>query len=506
MPIITDPESELHPYTGNNLKHDIFVSYSHGIQSEDEEDSDLKTWTHELIKKLEEHIRLSLREQSLPVSIWYDKKLPGNTYLTDTLKQKVENSATILIIMTPFYLLSEWCQKEIEWFRKEISRRDNNPIKNVFVVKALPTKGNDWPDFLKDDCHETILGFPFCNEKKGREARPYGWVTPQTSLTKGDFDNSLTKLASEIATRLDDIRKDNLKKIKVTSNRFSEDTPSTSNFPIFVAPGTEDVQPYINDIRSALDQKGCTVYPADNIRIDKFTQQAEEKILKNAKAFVQCLGLLPAKEDDSQKEGKVQLLNQSVGKHSIPQFIWRNQSIPLEALYDPVYKEFVNGLTQINDCSATEFADQIIAELNRNSTDQPIIAFMEAPSEASDDWEKLRNNISNPDCLVLPLKAPQPTNISQIQNHRKSRQLIFQKCKVFLLIYCIRDRLKWLNESIINYLKDTNNGSGSAPIPLIIDYVGEAEELATILGVEIITGNKQNLPNQICQTIKKISV
>lgn len=71
-------------YTGAEFEHDIFVSYSHGISPPSGGDSDLKTWTHELVEKLKEHIGYSLENQKHPVNVGYDAQLSGNVPLTDT--------------------------------------------------------------------------------------------------------------------------------------------------------------------------------------------------------------------------------------------------------------------------------------------------------------------------------------------------------------------------------------------------------------------------------------
>ena len=250
------------PYVGDHAEYDIFVSYAHGRKPDDGSDSSLKLWTNNLIANIPEHIGYSLSHTSHEVSIFYDDALAGNSPITETLKRSVEASSILLVIMTRDYLNSEWCTKERDWFKSEIERRGGG-IENVFVVRAMATDGDDWPDFLTDEFGETVLGFPFCNEQKQQDARPFGWVTPNPSDEL--YNKSLTRLVSGLAKKLDQIREENTlteKNIEVFIGK-----PSHETCRVFVAPGTEDVQPFLSEVRSNLVEQGCIISPKRELLI-----------------------------------------------------------------------------------------------------------------------------------------------------------------------------------------------------------------------------------------------
>lgn len=494
------------PYAGKAFEHDIFVSYSHGIHTESGEDSDLKIWTHTLIGKLKEHIGYSLENKTHPVNVWYDAKLAGNLLLTDTLKQKVEKSATLMVVMTDLYLESDWCQKEIDWFRNEINRRGGG-VEHVFVVRAMATNNQKWPDFLKDRYSETVFGYSFFDETKGPDARPYGWVKP--SRANEQFYDALTKLVSDIAKMLDKIR-------KTTAMSTGEDSeaaepPESTCWPVLVAPGTPDVLYFIKDVRKNLKADGCTLLPPKETRIENLTEQDEEHALKTARVFIQCLGAWSAKTESSDI-GRVQRLYQRAQENDLQKFLWCNRHLSLDLLnYDPEYKQFVESLGDIPEQTAAELSKAVVDHLTaleaEGDTLQELTAFMEVPASALSEFDRLRREILVEDCTLLPRKPPAEEKLKQINIARKTRQQIFQHCNAVLLIYYISDQLKWLIEAIIDTLKvinSTEQPGPFSPVPFIIDYVGEAESVGVMLGVDHIPWNEGSDPSDLWRKIRSL--
>src|ERR1044071_2558681 len=96
------------PYLAQ-YKHDVFVSYAHsGL---------LTPWSNALRQSLTKYLNEFLElKGAQSVDVWMDYQLEGNVGLTAQLKERVEGSALLLIIMSKFYLQSPWCQNEAVWF------------------------------------------------------------------------------------------------------------------------------------------------------------------------------------------------------------------------------------------------------------------------------------------------------------------------------------------------------------------------------------------------------
>src|SRR5262245_60286981 len=143
-------------------EHDAFVSYAHGpkFQLFNSDDGDLLSqWSRELVQDLGEQIavKLGTKEPGRALSLWMDPTLRGNEPLSDTLKEAIERSALLVVIMSPYYLESDWCGKEVEWF----TAVPGHDQRRIFVVRAWWTDRTQWPSGLKDHDGESALGYSF---------------------------------------------------------------------------------------------------------------------------------------------------------------------------------------------------------------------------------------------------------------------------------------------------------------------------------------------------------
>jgi hypothetical protein len=159
----------------------------------------LKEWTLALIGKLESDVR-AVGTEFDNLHIWRDEQIDPTIHITDELRAKVKRCGILMIVMSPRFLASTWCQDELAWFREQVQDRARDQGR-VFVVRALPTEENKWPDFLRDDRGHALPGFQF----HGREDwMPYGW--------RGSTENheayvrQLWRLQTALTKRLRELR------------------------------------------------------------------------------------------------------------------------------------------------------------------------------------------------------------------------------------------------------------------------------------------------------------
>src|SRR5215813_7241175 len=91
------------PYVAG-YDHDVFVSYAHL------DDQGGGAWVTNLVRHLDTEIRQRLGTKDL--KIWIDRELDGNQPLTAEIMQAIRRSATVLLILSPSYIASEWCARE----------------------------------------------------------------------------------------------------------------------------------------------------------------------------------------------------------------------------------------------------------------------------------------------------------------------------------------------------------------------------------------------------------
>src|SRR5208282_5210533 len=126
--------------------HDIFVSYA---QVDDLTDQDgVDGWVTTLIKKLSNRLaqRLGRRDS---FSIWYDHYLSHHVNITPEIMSTLEKTATLVVVLSPGYLASEWCQRERHTFLKLVQERAGKPPRILGMSHSGPDE-DAYFDVLND--------------------------------------------------------------------------------------------------------------------------------------------------------------------------------------------------------------------------------------------------------------------------------------------------------------------------------------------------------------------
>ena len=81
----------------SDCEHDIFVSYAHSEM--------LNDWSKLLVDEVRKFVAAGLgMRQAKDVDLWMDYKISGNVPLTRQLRDKVEKSGVLLVLMSEWYL------------------------------------------------------------------------------------------------------------------------------------------------------------------------------------------------------------------------------------------------------------------------------------------------------------------------------------------------------------------------------------------------------------------
>jgi hypothetical protein len=112
-------------------EHDIFVSYAH-VDDQPDPGAD-EGWVTTLVKGLRSRLAQILG-RSEAFSLWMDPQLAGNTPITPSILDTLQQTATLVVILSPAYLASEWCLRERNRFLLMIGERVRRESR-VFVVE-----------------------------------------------------------------------------------------------------------------------------------------------------------------------------------------------------------------------------------------------------------------------------------------------------------------------------------------------------------------------------------
>jgi hypothetical protein len=184
-------------YMAPHFEYDIFVSYTHarapGVPL-----PPLKQWTNAFIDCLKPGIT-SLFTEFDHLRIWDDRRVDPTASLTEDIQTAVERSCLLMIVMSPRYLESSWCNKELEWFQGQIKERRKGPGR-IFVVRAVSTNHERWPNYLRDLDGHADLGFFFHRDTDEENVEPFGF--PSLIERNEDFYRALGTLRTTLVGRL----------------------------------------------------------------------------------------------------------------------------------------------------------------------------------------------------------------------------------------------------------------------------------------------------------------
>jgi hypothetical protein len=182
-------------WNNNNMTtSQVFISYAHA--DDQTFDEDVKGWVTNFVDKLQKAI--GMKPGGSEVKCWMDHRLEPQREVDETLRQRIRDSQCILAFMSPRYLESEWCQKEMATFVELVGGGKAN--NRVFLVELLPTERGDWHKGLRsitaikfwddaiDQPEPMTLGWPVPNLRPMRPRRkrivanfPFSAGTRQTS-------------------------------------------------------------------------------------------------------------------------------------------------------------------------------------------------------------------------------------------------------------------------------------------------------------------------------------
>src|SRR5688572_24038597 len=164
---------------------DVFISYAH-LDNEVPADSGKPGWVTQFRDRLQIALNMQLGQRA---EIWFDARLASGESLDRSIDRQIRGAATILAIVTPSYLESKWCQRELMAFvdlRRAAGDLSVGTRSRAFKVVKTPLGPGGYAPLLLPDLIDTEF---FETEKSsGRHMEP-----PLDSETLRDRINRLAQ-------------------------------------------------------------------------------------------------------------------------------------------------------------------------------------------------------------------------------------------------------------------------------------------------------------------------
>jgi TIR domain len=281
--------------------------------------------------------------------IWRDEKeLRGNDIFSNEIVDQLLKTASIVSVLTPRYLNSEWCTREINEFCQSAQQTGGVVIKNqsrVFkviktpgdkVIKTPIDKDEKLPSVVREMC-----GYDFYVEE---DNTPIELDPVYGEKSRGDFLRKVNKLAWDIAQLL----------LQLSAAGPRKDGPvkdETVPKPlIYLAECSRDRREAREILEGELERHGYAVLPDRQLPTDETDYIAEvQRLLERCRFSIHLIGssygLVP---DGPSQKSVVALQNELAAKCSqtigLRRMIWlpegtRSESAPQQTLISALHQD-----------------------------------------------------------------------------------------------------------------------------------------------------------------------
>lgn len=336
--------------------HDIFVSYGHVDNKRLVAGKKQDGWVTDLVSHLKDRLAQRLGRDDA-FDLWIDWNLKGTDTVTPVIMKALEGSALLLIILSPGFLASIWCQAE---FRQFVQRWKAAGLSGrIFVIERDEVDREKWPQELKD-----LRAFRFWeNEDKTGPARIFG--DPQQDPAEKEYWLRANEVVYELEEKLGW-----LAKIDPGDGGPQPVPPGPgdgTSKAVFVAQVTDDLDALRERLIAYLKQAGIAIRwtPVDGYESEKEFRNALKQELASSTLFVQLLGPIPGKQPRWSDLSYTALQMTEARAHGIPMLQWRSPELKLEEL-EPRQRSLIDGAT-IMAVGIEEFKEKVVASLHRET-------------------------------------------------------------------------------------------------------------------------------------------
>lgn len=295
---------------------DIFISYAH-IDDESLIQNQ-KGWISEFHRALD--IRLAQLLGRRPV-IWRDDSLQGNDVFDKQIVDQFSKVAIMISIITPRYVKSDWCIKEVDEFyntsKTTIGFTVNNKAR-IFKVIKTPVRIEQHPEKISG-----VLGYEFYTNDP---------ITGRVKELTQIFGNETERLYWE---KLDDLAHDissfleSLEHNKSVTGTLPSIASTNGQVPekVFLAESSHDTQDFRDSLKRELQGYGYHILPDKQLPL--ITTALNESLISNLNETVltihllgESYGVIPEGAQKSIVEIQNDVAASFSAANSVPRFIW----------------------------------------------------------------------------------------------------------------------------------------------------------------------------------------
>ncbi|HTQ07173.1 MAG TPA: toll/interleukin-1 receptor domain-containing protein [Polyangiaceae bacterium] len=391
-------------------------------------------WVDSLIDRLCRELQQRLGRKD--VSVWIDRRLTENRPLTPEILDAVKRSATMLVIMSPSYLNSEWCARERTAFLSMV--KDRVAQGSVFLVHARPVDRKLVPSEFGD-----LTGFQFwVADREGGAERPLGVLE--------DEQQKLFKQIFALSHKL----KEQFARMKPPPATTTIAPPSSAPRPVvFVARSSEDLEDREEELRTYLEQRGCEVLPRTFYSSDSGDEYREAMVrdLARSRVFAQVLSGSKGRRMDFDVNKRLPAYQAEIASAvGLARLSWRDRDLDPGTIQDQAQRALVD---LARACGFDEFKRTVFEATQQKPPrppPPPRAVFVNADTEDRQLAAQVSAALARLgiDCF-LPLDHGKPEAV------RLDRETNLRECDGLLLVYGLAGP-DWVRHQILHGRKILN--------------------------------------------------
>lgn len=256
-----------------DYEDDIFISYAHNDNQALMEGQ--RGWVDIFHQALERRLQVHLGAKP---SIWRDPRLQGNEFFADSLVEQIPKVAILISILSPSYINSEWCRREMQMFHGIATETGGIRLGNkarIFKVEKIHVPLDRHPPELQG---MTGYQFYYMDDHRAREL----------SADSGPH-------AIDYWQRIDDVAQDVAALMLAIKSRGSGPDVEVFQAPagdtVYLAETSSDLSPQRDNIKRELQERGHLVMPDRPLPLNgPELQDAVRHYLETSKLSIHLIG------------------------------------------------------------------------------------------------------------------------------------------------------------------------------------------------------------------------
>lgn len=297
----------------------IFISYAH-IDNEPLVEG-APGWISNLHRVLEKRLAMLLGERP---EIWRDRELRGHDLFDQTIAEHIEKAAVFVSVLTPRYIRSDYCRKELETFfgtRRGLVLGDKA---RIFKVIKTPIEIGEHPERIRN-----LLGYEFFQiEEDRRRMRELSLDAPDP-----DYRARFLTIADDLAQDIGSLLRLAESMPAGAASAAPAATPGKKRSVVYLAATTSDLKEAHDQIRRELVAEEHLVLPAAVLPVEgEGFNSAVAEHLTEAALSVHLIGarygFVP--EDANASNVELQLGLAAGRRPALPRLIWMPPDLATE--------------------------------------------------------------------------------------------------------------------------------------------------------------------------------